>query len=75
MEKPPLTPEQVEARARDVGLSMAEVCRRANVNPATWQRWKHGFSRGGDTTLGTYWSLVNAINMEAASRAQADEAA
>ena len=30
----------IEARASALGLSMAEVCRRANIHPTTFSRWK-----------------------------------
>lgn len=30
----------LEARAKNVGLPMAEVCRRANIHPTTFSRWK-----------------------------------
>lgn len=29
-----------EARARASGLAMSEVCRRANIHPTTFSRWK-----------------------------------
>lgn len=31
---------ELEARAKAVGLRMSEVCRRANVHPTTFSRWK-----------------------------------
>jgi transcriptional regulator with XRE-family HTH domain len=30
----------IEERAKAVGLSMSEVCRRANIHPTTVSRWK-----------------------------------
>ena len=30
----------IEARATDLRLPMSEVCRRANVHPTTFSRWK-----------------------------------
>lgn len=30
----------MEDRARAVGLSMSEVCRRAKIHPTTFSRWK-----------------------------------
>lgn len=39
-----LTPEQIEERARMAGMSLAEVCRRANIAQSTFTRWKAGVS-------------------------------
>lgn len=39
-----LTPQEIEDRARLAGLSLAEVCRRANVAQSTFTRWKAGLS-------------------------------
>lgn len=30
----------LEVRARQVGLPMSEVCRRAGIHPTTFSRWK-----------------------------------
>ncbi|MDE2434705.1 MAG: transposase [Sphingomonadales bacterium] len=30
----------LESRARTAGLAMSEVCRRANIHPTTFSRWK-----------------------------------
>lgn len=37
-----LTAADVERLAEQRGLSMAEVCRRANVAPSIFSRWKSG---------------------------------
>lgn len=38
----PALVRRTEARAKELGLSVPELCRRAKVNRATWQRWKAG---------------------------------
>lgn len=57
--EPLITPEAIEAEARDAGLSMAAVCRRANLADSTFRRWK-----GGDRspTLVTIEAMRQAIN-------------
>jgi transcriptional regulator with XRE-family HTH domain len=37
-----LSPQGMEQRARDAGLSMVEVCNRAKIAHSTWSRWKRG---------------------------------
>lgn len=32
---------ELEARAQAVGLPISEVCRKANIHPTTFSRWKH----------------------------------
>lgn len=34
--------EQIEKRAKEAGLSIAEVCRKASVANSTFTRWKSG---------------------------------
>lgn len=53
-----LTADDFEARARDAGMSMAEVCRRAKVAQSTFHRWKTGEA---GMTLGSYAKLLEAI--------------
>ncbi len=31
---------ELEARAKAIGLPISEVCRRANIHPTTFSRWK-----------------------------------
>lgn len=37
-----LTPLEVEAKAKDAGLSIADVCKRAGIAQSTFSRWKAG---------------------------------
>lgn len=54
----PMTATDFEAAARDAGLSIAELCRRANVPQSSFHRWKAG---GSGITLGTYSDLVDVL--------------
>ena len=36
------TPDDIEARAKAVNLTMPEVCLKADVAYTTFWRWKHG---------------------------------
>lgn len=56
-----MTPDEILQRARDAGLSMAEVCRRAQIAPSTWTRWKSGQTR---PTLEVYKRLKDATMVE-----------
>lgn len=33
---------EIETKARDMGLTIDELCERAGIDRATWQRWKAG---------------------------------
>ena len=37
----------IEARLRKCGFSVAQLCRRADLHPTTWVRWKNGASATG----------------------------
>lgn len=50
------TPAEIEAMAKQAGISVAEVCRRAGVAPSTFTRWKGG----SVPSTRTYGSLVRA---------------
>jgi predicted transcriptional regulator len=52
-----LTPADIEQRAHAMGLSLAEVCRRAGIAQSTWVRWKAGLS---EPRLHVYRALVAA---------------
>jgi predicted transcriptional regulator len=39
-----LVPSDVEDAAAKLGLSMAQVCRKAGVAPSTFSRWKAGLT-------------------------------
>jgi transcriptional regulator with XRE-family HTH domain len=52
-----LTPAEIEARAKVVGLSLPELCERAGIALSTFYRW-----RSGDTSpsIDVYRRLVEA---------------
>ena len=52
-----LTPTEIEACARAGGLTMAQVCKRANVAQSTFSRWKAGST---EPTIGVYRRIVDA---------------
>jgi hypothetical protein len=37
-----LSPQEIEAKAKEAGLSMAMLCDRAGINLSTFYRWKAG---------------------------------
>lgn len=37
-----LSPQEIEARAKEAGLSMATLCERAGIALSTFYRWKAG---------------------------------
>ena len=39
-----LTPADIERLARELGIPMAEVCRRAGIATSIFQRWKGGLT-------------------------------
>ena len=53
-----LTPHDFEGRTKKAGLSIAELCRRANVAPSSFHRWKSG---GNGITIGTYSDLLKVL--------------
>lgn len=63
------TVEEFEQVAREKGFSIAQICREANVNQATFQRWKGG----SNPTLTTYNALIQAV--ETLSRNKTESAA
>ena len=48
---------QIEKRARLAGVSVSEVCRRADVHPTTFFRWKRSL-RTSDAPAATLRSLT-----------------
>lgn len=60
------TVEEVEQLIRERGLSVARVCRQANISQTTFQRWKHG----SDITLSTYNAVALAIETLSAQTAE-----
>lgn len=58
MTEKPLSADQFEALAKDAGLSISEVCRRANLAPSIFHRWKSGKS---GLTIGSYVKLLDAV--------------
>lgn len=63
MHMPP-TVTQIEAAAIDAGLTVAELCRRARVNPATFYRWRAAFAKDGDCDMRvkSLRAFIEAIN-------------
>ena len=55
---PLLTPADIEAKARSAGLTIAEVCRRAEIAQSTFWRWKHGATQ---PSIGVYGRLCSVI--------------
>lgn len=52
-----LTAAEIEARAEEAGLTMADVCRAAGIAITTFWRWKTGQT---EPTLGIYLKLCAA---------------
>jgi len=52
----------MEARARKLGLSMSEVCRRASVHPTTFSRWK--LSEKNPNPIGASMRSLTALDAE-----------
>jgi len=50
----------LEARAKAIGLPMSEVCRRANIHPTTFSRWK--LSDKNDDPIGATIKSLSAID-------------
>lgn len=50
-------PEAIEARAAKAGLTMAAICRRADVANSTWTRWK----QGKGVSLAVYYRILSAV--------------
>lgn len=61
----------IEARAEAAGLPIAEVCRRANVHPTTFSRWKRSARNPSPigATLGTLAKLEAALAQASAAAA------
>lgn len=53
-----LTPSDIEAKAKEAGLSMKQVCARADIAQSTFWRWKNGMT---EPTLDVYRRLRDAI--------------
>jgi hypothetical protein len=62
-------PEEMEAEARSVGLSMNEVCRRAGLHRSLFTKWKAG-QKG--ITAESYNSLAAVIMAAKADTEAAD---
>lgn len=52
------TPFEIERLALERGLSIAAMCRRADLDPSIFFRWK----AGNDITLGSISRLLDALN-------------
>lgn len=55
------TPEAILEAAQAKGLTLASLCRRADMDTATFYRWKAG---RGTPTLGTIQRMLDAIDRE-----------
>jgi len=55
-----LTPADVERLARSLGITMAEVCRRAGVATSIFTRWKSGQTRPGYRNYQRIYDVVHA---------------
>lgn len=55
------TPETILKAAEAKGLTLASLCRRADLDTATFYRWKSG---KGTPTLGTIQKMLDAIERE-----------
>lgn len=53
------TPEDIVARLAKMNMSEAAMCRRADIAPETWQRWKQG---RGIPTIRIVQQIVDVIN-------------
>lgn len=62
---------QLERRARAAGLTVAALCRRADIAPITFRRWRAGTSDPGSRRL----ARVEEIVLAAERRAQDGRAA
>jgi predicted transcriptional regulator len=52
------TPADIEQRARKLGLSINEVCRRAGVAVSIFQRWKQGVT---EPNLSSYRRICEVV--------------
>lgn len=57
-----LTAEQIEARAKAAGFSIADVCKKADIALSTFYRWKAGKTEPG---IGVYQRLIEATGERA----------
>lgn len=53
-----LTPSQIEAQAKEAGLSVVELCKKAGVAPSTFFRWRAATT---SPTLDMYQKIVGAL--------------
>lgn len=66
-----LTAKDFESRAKEVGLSIAELCRRAKVAQSSFHRWKTG---DYGISIGTYSNLLDVL-LAAESHTESESAA
>lgn len=55
------TPDQIEAAAFAKGLSIAAMCRRADLDPSAFHRWRSGKNL---PSIGTVQKMIDAIERE-----------
>lgn len=68
---------ELEDRAKAVGLPISEVCRRANLHPTTFSRWKHSDKNSDPigATIKSLSALDEVLKEEEASAASRKTAA
>lgn len=66
----------IEARAQRVGLSISELCRKADVHPTTFSRWKRSDKNPQPVgaTIATLSKLQGVLDDEAARQTPSSEA-
>lgn len=55
------TPELIREAAKAKGLTVASLCRRADMDKATFYRWE---KKEGTPTLGSIQKLIDALDRE-----------
>jgi predicted transcriptional regulator len=53
-----MQPDEIERRAKVVGVSAAKLCKMAKVHRATFWRWKQG---NQTPSIATYQRLIDAL--------------
>lgn len=54
-----LTPADIERLARELGITMAEVCRRAGIATSIFTRWKGGLT---SPSYRNYQRIIDAVH-------------
>jgi transcriptional regulator with XRE-family HTH domain len=56
-----MTFEEIEAQRQAAGISIAQLCRRADVSPTTYWRRKNGRNGASEKTLTKLWDVVRRL--------------